>query len=380
MNILQVCSAASLGGGERHVIDLTRALIERGHRLHLVVRPGSPLQAPLSGWPVTFHELPLRNSLDLASVWRLSQLIRRERIEVLHAHVGRDYLVCGMAARLNPTVRYLVTRHHFNPLRPFAPFWKSRTNPLLGWALGQADYLIAVSETVRRRLLAAVPHLAARVRVIPNWIDPALYAGGKREAARHSLGVTSPIAIGIIGQISPLKGQHIFVESALELLDRQSSDAPVNGLEFLIIGSADRADEPFAKRLRERISASGHADRIRLLGFVEDLQHRLAGLDIVVILSENEAFSLVLVEAMAAGLPVVATRVGGMAEILHDRQTGFFIDRSAAALTSAIKELVADPALRHQLGVRAREEARSRFSRENVIARIELLLTVPPGP
>ncbi|MFM8394284.1 MAG: glycosyltransferase, partial [Acidobacteriota bacterium] len=102
MNILQVCSAASLGGGERHVIDLTRALIERGHRLHLVVRPGSPLQAPLAGWPVTFHELPLRNSLDLASVWRLSQLIRRERIEVLHAHVGRDYLVCGMAARLNP--------------------------------------------------------------------------------------------------------------------------------------------------------------------------------------------------------------------------------------------------------------------------------------
>ena len=108
----------SLGGGERHVIDLTRALIERGHRLHLAIRPGSPLRAALAGWPVTFHELPLHNSLDLPSIWQLARLIRRERIDVLHAHVGRDYIVCGLAARLNPSVRYLVTRHHFNPFRP----------------------------------------------------------------------------------------------------------------------------------------------------------------------------------------------------------------------------------------------------------------------
>ncbi|MFN7623364.1 MAG: glycosyltransferase, partial [Acidobacteriota bacterium] len=96
--------------------------------------------------------------------------------------------------------------------------------------------------------------------------------------------------------------------------------------------------------------------------------------------SENEAFSLVLIESMAAGRPVIATRVGGIAEILRDRQTGLFIDRSAAALTAALKELRDDPTLRHQLGERARDEVRARFSREKVITRLELLLTGSPIP
>jgi len=381
----------SLGGGERHVIDLTRALIERGHRLHLAIRPGSPLRAALAGWPVTFHELPLRNSLDLPSIWQLARLIRRERIDVLHAHVGRDYIVCGLAARLNPSVRYLVTRHHFNPFRPFWPFrlggpnQRSRSNPLLAWALARAEHLIAVSATVRDRFLAAFPPLATRVTIIPNWVDPDLYLPGDRAKARQALGITRPLAIAIIGQISPLKGQHIFVESALELLAearaaRAASRQPDSPFEFLIIGSADQADQPFAAGLRGRIAAAGETSAIRFIGFVEDLQARLAGLDLVVILSENEAFSLVLIESMAAGRPVIATRVGGIAEILRDRQTGLFIDRSAAALTAALKELRDDPALRHQLGERARDEVRARFSREKVITRLELLLTGSPIP
>lgn len=387
MNILQVCSATSLGGGERHVIDLTRALIERGHRLHLAIRPGSPLRAALTGWPVTFHELPLRNSLDLPSIWELARLIRREQIEALHAHVGRDYIVCGLAARLNPTVRYLVTRHHFNPFRPFWPFQlggphqRSRTNPLLAWALARADHLIAVSATVRDRFLAALPPLASRVTIIPNWVDPDLCLPGDRETARRALGISRPLAIAIIGQISPLKGQHIFVESALELLaEARASRQPDSPLEFLVIGSADQADQPFAAGLQRQIAAAGETAAIRFVGFVGDLQARLAGLDLVVILSENEAFSLVLVESMAAARPVIATRVGGIAEILRDRQTGLFIDRSAAALTAALKELIDDSTLRHQLGARAREEVCARFSREKVITRLELLLTGSPIP
>src|SRR5919201_6780488 len=101
MKILQVCSAdEGLGGGERHVIDLTRGLIERGHELHLAVRPSSPLRRALSGLPLRWHELGLRNALDLASVRRLAGAIRNEQIEVLHAHVARDYSVCGLAAKL----------------------------------------------------------------------------------------------------------------------------------------------------------------------------------------------------------------------------------------------------------------------------------------
>jgi glycosyltransferase involved in cell wall biosynthesis len=382
VNILQVCSAASLGGGERHVIDLTRALIERGHNLHLAIRPGSPLRAPLAGWPVTFHELPLRNSIDLQSIWRLARLIRHERIQVLHAHVGRDYIVCGLAARLNPDVRYLITRHHFNPFRPF---WPYRANPLLASAFARADHLIAVSSTVYQRIAAAVPHLEARIRLVPNWVDPTLFSTGNREQARRTLGITRSLAIGIIGQISSLKGQHIFVEAALELLDGKhiicpDVDLPPDELEFLVIGAPAPGDEPYAAALQDRVTKAGRSASIRFSGFIEDLHHHLAGLDLVVILSENEAFSLVLVESMAAGLPVISTRVGGLAEILSDQQTGLFIDRSAAALSAAIIKLARDPELRQQFAVRARQEVQQRFSRETVITRIERLLTASATP
>lgn len=376
MNILQVCSAASLGGGERHVIDLTRALIERGHQLHLAIRPASPLLGALAGWPVRFHELPLRNSIDLPSALRLAMLISREKIDVLHAHVGRDYIVSGLAAHLNPRVRYLITRHHFNSFR---------ANPLLRWALARADHLIAVSTTVYQRFEAVVPELTASVKIIPNWVDPQLYLSPNRSESRRNLGITRPLAVGIIGQISPLKGQDIFVEAAQRLLAGTASAGKTDELapeeiEFLVIGSPDPADRPFADALLERVRTAGLSASIRFPGFIDNLQGQLAGLDLVVILSENEAFSLVLVEAMAAGLPVIATRVGGMAEILLDQQTGVFIERSPTALTAAICKLARDPNLRRQLAVRAREEVQRRFSRKNVIDQIEQLLICSPTP
>src|ERR1051326_5995886 len=128
MKILQVCSAESLGGGERHVADLTRALIERGHELHLAVRPHSPLRTALADLPVEWHELSLRNAMDWFRARRLAAIIRERHIEVMHAHVARDYMVCGLAAKLAPT-RFFLTRHHFNP---------TKSNPLYAWALSDA--------------------------------------------------------------------------------------------------------------------------------------------------------------------------------------------------------------------------------------------------
>src|SRR5262245_62111680 len=106
IKILQVCSAESLGGGERHVLDLTRAMIERGHRLHLAVRPHSPLRKVLADLPVQWHELGLRNAIDLISARQLAGIIGREKIDVMHAHVARDYTFCGLAARMARPIRY----------------------------------------------------------------------------------------------------------------------------------------------------------------------------------------------------------------------------------------------------------------------------------
>ena len=139
MKILQVCSAETIGGGEQHVMDLTRGLLERGHELHLAVRPASPLQTELADAPIHWHEVKLRNAVDVFSAKCLSKLIVAHHIEVVHAHVARDYPMTGLATK-NLPVRFFLTRHHFNPIKSSAIYEA---------AIRHATKLIAVSETVR---------------------------------------------------------------------------------------------------------------------------------------------------------------------------------------------------------------------------------------
>lgn len=365
MKILQVCSAESLGGGERHVVDLTRALIARGHQLHLAVRPDSPLFAELSDAPVTWYEFGLRNALDVLSAHALAAVICREGIDVLHAHVGRDYTFCGVAARMarhrGQPARFFITRHHFNPIK---------TNPVYTWTIAEARALIAVSESVRERLAAAFPQLLDRIVLIPNWVDTSASERQDKATARARLGLTRRLAVGIIGRLTPLKRQDLFIKAAAHLIRaRHWKDT-----DFLIVGEPGPGDEAYAEALREMVNDFEIGAQVRFTGYVEDLPAQLVAFDIVTAPSDNEAFSLALVEAMAAGCAVIATRAGGMAEIVQDGSTGLFVEPDNEwALLAAISRLLTDKALREKLGRIARADVVERFDRAGVIERIERL-------
>lgn len=359
MKILQVCSAESLGGGEQHVIDLTRALIERGHELYLAVRPDSPLREALRDEPITWRELGLRNALDVISAQQLAALIRREGIDVLHAHVARDYIFSGIAARIARPVRFFLTRHHFNPIK---------SNPIYAWTLAEARALIAVSESVREQLVAAFPMFTERIIVIPNWIDARGEGNFTKEAAREKLGITRRLAVAIVGQLTPLKSQDIFIRAAAHLIkDRHWTD-----VDFLIIGEPGPDDLDYADQLQQVVSEAGLENQVRFTGYIEDLPSLLVAFDIVAAPSVNEAFSLALIEAMAAGCAVIATRVGGMAEIIEDGVTGIFIERDDHwPLVAGLSRLLTDKALRERVGTAARQHVIEHFDRDNVIDRIE---------
>src|SRR5262249_48609249 len=259
MKILQVCSAESLGGGERHVIDLTRAMIDRGHQLHLAVREGSPLMDALAGYPIYWYELGLRNALDVISAQGIANAIRKNRIDILHAHLARDYTFCGVAtriaARLGNPVGFFITRHHFNPIK---------SNPLYAWTIGEARALIAVSDSVRENLVESFPDFADRIVTIPNWIDAGDCGSLSREQARARLGVTKRLAVGVIGQITRLKRQDLFIEAAWRLIkDRYWSDA-----EFLIVGEAGPNDGAYLSQLRETAGRLHIGDYLRFTGYV----------------------------------------------------------------------------------------------------------------
>jgi glycosyltransferase involved in cell wall biosynthesis len=365
MKILQVCSAESMGGGERHVIELTQAMIERGHQLSMAVREGSPLIEALAGYPIHWHELGLRNALDVISAQRIANAIRKDRVDILHAHLARDYTFCGLAARIaarrgNP-VRFFITRHHFNPIK---------SNQLYAWTIGEARALIAVSDSVRENLVESFPDLADRIVTIPNWIDPGGCGSLSREEARARLGVTRRLAVGVIGQITRLKRQDLFIEAAWRLIkEHHWSDA-----EFLIVGEAGPDDEAYFNQLRETANRVRLGDQMRFTGYVENLPELLAAFDVVAAPSDNEAFSLALVEAMASACPVVATRAGGMAEIVEDGVTGLLVERdNARSLIAALSRLLGDKRLREKLGGGARASVIERFDRHSIIDRIERL-------
>ncbi len=365
MKILQVCSAESLGGGERHVIDLTRAMIERGHQLHLAVREGSPLIDALAGAPVHWHELGLRNALDVISAQAIATAIHKNQIDILHAHLARDYTFCGVAtrivARLGNRVAFFITRHHFKPIK---------SNPLYAWAISEARAMIAVSGSVRESLIKSFPNFADRIVLIPNWVDAGDCGSLSREEARARLGVTKRLAVGVVGQITRIKRQDLFIEAVARLIkDHHWGDA-----EFLIVGEAGPDDEAYLKELRESANRLRLSDHLRFTGYVENLPALLAAFDVIAAPSDNEAFSLALAEAMASGLPVVATRVGGMAEIVEDGVTGLLIERDdLRSLVSTISRLLGDKPLREKIGAAARASVIERFSRKSAIDRIERL-------
>jgi len=319
------------------------------------------LRAALDSRPVQWHEFGLRNALDLISARQIAGVIRREKIDVLHAHLGRDYIFCGMAARLTRPIRFFITRHHFNPIK---------SNPVSGWALSEARALIAVSESVREQLVTAFPGLVNRTVVIPNWIDTRRGWYLSREEARKRLGITRRMAVSMIGQITPLKRHDIFIRAA-EILIKERNFTDV---DFLIIGAPGPNDRVYAESLRRMVDEAGINANFHFTGYLEELLPLLVGLDIVAVVSENEAFSLTLVESMAAGRAVIASRVGGMAEIVEHGVTGLFVERNdLSGLVDAMSKFLVDQCLRERVGSAARARVIKRFDRDSVIDRIELL-------
>jgi L-malate glycosyltransferase len=358
MRILQVSSASTMGGGEAHIIDLCRALAERGHEVHLAARPRNLLMDHLTLQPDRIHRLPLRNSVDVCSAYQLARKIKQHRYDIIHGHVARDYLVCVMARLLSSQGRLVLTRHHYLPIGD-------------NWAykrlLRRADKFIAVSESVRQGIMTSLSLPPNQVVTIPNWIDISRFQElPSGQLGRAKLGLEHPFIVGMVGQITPAKGQEEFIRAAA-LVSEQRDD-----VAFLIVGEeldTQRSYTLFLQRLAEDLGVSR---RLKMIGWVEDLTALFPLLNLFILPSWNEAFSLVLVQAMASGLPVIASDIGGPKQIVRQGVTGLLVPpRDVHALAAAICQVLEDSALRGRLRLAAKLEAQQRFERERIINQIE---------
>ncbi|HEX8090656.1 MAG TPA: glycosyltransferase family 4 protein, partial [Blastocatellia bacterium] len=289
----------------------------------------------------------------------IAELINLHGINIVHAHMGRDYLVAALASRSARRARLVLTRHHYLPLK---------RNALYRWMLEDVAAVIAVSDGVRESIIERLQLPPERVRTIPNWIDPARFRPIEREAARALFRLRGGLAVACIGQITPAKGQEEFIRAS----GRVSQMRP--DIEFLIAGDEGEVGKPFTNHLKKLAGMLALGDRLKFLGHVRHVPELLAAVDVVVVPSWDEGFSLVTIEAMAARRAVLASNVGGMAGIIKDNVTGLlFPPRDAQALTEKLLYLVSDAPLRERLSVQAQRDVYARFGRDHIIERIESL-------
>src|SRR5262245_1653552 len=315
MRILQVNSARNLGGGETHVLELVEGLRGLGHTVVVAGRREGPLHPDVT--------LPFLNSADFFTMIRLRSVIQREQFDVVHAHVARDYTLVAAAVWGIRGPKVVFTRHLLYPVRRH--FLYRRVD---GWLAPTAQILKTV-EPLKPKYSA----------VIPNWVD--VQKLPYRPHAFHS-----PVTVGLIGQISPHKGHDDAIEAIRQL---------GGGFRLIIAG---KGNPVYEGSLRKKSAGLP----VEFLGFIA-LGEFFENTDILIVPSWEEPFGIVLLEAMASGIPVIATNRGGPAEILR----GVLVPpRDPVALAEAIRSVRPGEFVRD-----AREHVEKNFDIRRVVPMIE---------
>ncbi len=303
---------------------------------------------------------------DLVVLGQLVALIRKLRPDVVHTHTAKAGTLGRLAAFLCrvPVVVHTYHGHVFHGY--FGPA-KTRLYVAIERWLGRHTHrLLAVSERVRQDLLELGIGRPDRFEVLPLGLDldGFLTVDAQRGGLRRELGFTEREAlVGIVARLVPIKAHEVFLRSAIEVARR------VPDSRFIVIGDGARRAE-----LEELASSLGLGERIRFIGWRGDLDRVYADLDLVVLTSRNEGSPVSLIEAMAAARPVVATRVGGVGDLVEDGVTGLLVpEGDHVAMAEAIAELLGDEDRRRHLGEAGRERVYPAFSARRLLADVDRL-------
>src|ERR1041385_1922837 len=350
MRILQICSAREIGGGERHLADLAKGRVDRCHQVFAALSPASPVRAMLSSvLPENILELPMRNSLNLQTAIKLSRFVRANDIRIVHAHVARDYPLAALATGRSKA-SLILTRHVLFPL-----------NRIHKLTLRRTSRVIAVSQAVADSLQSQSIFAANKVVTIHNGIDLERFARG--DAPRHG---SRKLRVGTAGHLAPIKGHEDFVRAAALVIQRHPD------VEVVIAGEDKSPARENRAALENLIDELGVGNNVKLVGWIEDMAQFLSTLDLFVSAARSEPFGLAIVEAMAAGVPVVATASEGAREIINDERSGRLVAvRDIASLARVIEELINDKAERQRLAQNAAAVARERFSLRRMVEKTE---------
>lgn len=374
-HVVHIIDHLGLGGAQRLVVDLALRQRRRGQQVAVVcLRAWTPLAAALAAADVAVHCLG-RPKWSPRQILDLVPLLRSLRPQLAHLHLMGAHTLGRFAAVLAGLPAVVVHDHeasaeiytHPGPLLAARRLCEAAAPPHNSHYIVVSHEAASYAHQVRR-------WPAERTHVVPNGVDVEHLdaCALSQQAARHQLGLPQHVPLAVsVGRLSPVKGFDILLTALAQL----------PGTQLAIAG-----DGPQRASLHAQATALGLNERVHLLGQLADVRPLLRAGDLYVQPSRREAFGLGAVEAAASGVPLVASAVGGLRELLRDGETGLLVPpEQPVALANALNILLSDPSLGQRMGAAASVEVRRRFSIETVVNQIEcvyqqLLITSPTCP
>lgn len=367
--ILFVTHASEIGGAERSLLDLVTRLNKKRYHPVVVVPDGNILYQYLTESKIETRVVPLlwlkktRNLFKLCSYLRsfivssfkIFEIVRRENIKILHTNSISAQIYAGLVGKISgkPVI------WHVRDMLDLS--WHNRL--LIKFCSHLAAEIVCISNAVRNHL-AAVGIDLKKCRIVYNGIDLTQF---RRRRNSKTFNKTNVLQVGIVGRLLPWKGHDQFLEAAKIVSDQYAA------LEFYIIGDTFSGEDSYKKKLETRVRDLDMEKIVNFTGFHEDVSAWYENLDIIIAPSvKPEPFGRVIIEAMAFSKPVIATNLGGPAEIVLDSETGYLIDPSSPTqIADRIIHLIRNEKLRNRFGQSGLKRVRDYFTIERCVIQIE---------
>ena len=339
-------------------VRLAKAMQDRGISVFVVVPPHSPLEERAVALKLPVSRMaPAWKYGDLTASLRLGTILKRERIERVIVMRSQDIHVCVLGSLAGPGSRLIFYQQMQSG--------HDKRDVFHSWIFSRLSLWMTLTPGMRRDVLLHTRMRPERVVVVPLGTDlgafkPSLY---RKKEARGRFGLPqNRTLVGVIGRLDIQKGQEVLLRAAPEVLRRHRD------VHFVLAGEETRGESGYKSHLKELARSSGIESNVSFLPFTNDVARFLAALDVFVLPSFAETYGLVVIEAMAMKLPVIATNAGGVPEIITDRETGLLVEpRNSKEIADAIHRLLTRPSLRSRLGKSARAAALAKYDMDDCL-------------
>jgi glycosyltransferase involved in cell wall biosynthesis len=346
INLLQIIGGSIVGGMETYVLRLLQRLPRDLFHVTCLCISESHFTSQLRDLGCNVHLVPMTDETDWQSIQLGVSLVRADAIDVIHAHLPNAHLLAGMLSKLTETPALATVHGRYLNIRDIEIHKVTQTHICV---IAKTAYFQALS--------LGIP--ASKLHFIANGADTEVFRPVGKSDYLHSIAGIAPDTplVGFVGRLSGEKGPEVFVKIA------STVHKELKNCHFVLVGEG-----PMREKLKEDIDNLGLSKHVHLVGLQQDMPRVYASLDLVVSTSYSEAMPLAIIEAMAMGLPVIATNVGGVIEIIEGGRSGFLNNlNDLEGISKNIITVMSDQSTRESVGRAARKRVEKHFELGNSV-------------